>query len=90
MRLTKVTVKQATLRAYELGKRGKERMSRAWHRRRRPAALRALAERVREGGSSLVLADDTLAMAEHAAGQGWIDAAALDEIRRERDAALGP
>ena len=44
------------------------------------AAVRRLAEDVVEAGSSLVLADDTLAVARHAAEHGWIEPAALDEI----------
>jgi phosphatidate phosphatase APP1 len=38
----------------------------------RPAAIRRLAEEVREAGSTLLLVDDTLAAARHAAERGWI------------------
>lgn len=38
----------------------------------RVAAVKALAERVLASGSTLVLAEDTVAAARHAAGRGWI------------------
>ena len=50
---------------------------------RRPeriAAIRKLAEEVEKSGSTLILADDTLAAARHAAEKGWIDPASLAEI----------
>ena len=50
---------------------------------RRPeriAAIRKLAEEVEKSGSTLILADDTLAAAKHAAEQRWIDPASLAEI----------
>ncbi|HEV7589539.1 MAG TPA: phosphatase domain-containing protein [Longimicrobium sp.] len=43
-------------------------------------AIRELAAEVEKAGSTLILADDTLAAARHAASQGWIDPAALPEI----------
>jgi phosphatidate phosphatase APP1 len=46
----------------------------------RVEAIRALAAEVEKSGSTLILADDTLAAARHAASMGWIDPAALDEI----------
>ena len=46
----------------------------------RSRAIGELARRVTENGSTLVLADDTLAAARHAAEQGWIDSATLGEI----------
>lgn len=49
----------------------------------RVAAIRALAAEVEKAGSTLVLADDTLAAAEHAASRGWIAPATLAEIRAE-------
>lgn len=49
----------------------------------RAEAIRALAEEVVRAGSTLLLSDDTVAAAEHAAAQGWIPAAALPEIREE-------
>jgi len=50
----------------------------------RPAAIRALADEIVEAGSELVLADDSLAMARHAAKRGWISEATLPEIRIEQ------
>jgi phosphatidate phosphatase APP1 len=55
----------------------------------RVAAIRRLAEEVVAAGSSLVLADDTLAAARHAAEHGWIDAAALGDIGGEKRADEG-
>jgi phosphatidate phosphatase APP1 len=46
----------------------------------RVEAIRALAAEVEKAGSTLILADDTLAAARHAAEKGWIDPAALPEI----------
>ena len=50
----------------------------------RGAAIRELAKAVTDAGSTLVLSDDTLTAAEHAAAAGYIDAASLDEIRGEK------
>lgn len=55
----------------------------------RVAAVNALAEQVLASRSSLVLADDTLAAANHAAEHGWIDAAALPAIGEEKRADEG-
>lgn len=49
----------------------------------RPDQIRELAKKVAEQGSTLILADDTLPLAEHAAEQGWISPRDLDEIRAE-------
>ncbi|HYW08791.1 MAG TPA: phosphatase domain-containing protein [Longimicrobium sp.] len=54
----------------------------------RIAAIRKLSEEAERAGTSLVLADDTLAAARHAAARGWILPAALDEIAA--DAAHNP
>jgi phosphatidate phosphatase APP1 len=54
------------------------------HDLKRPEAIRELAKKVVEAGSVLILADDTIPMAEHAASQGWISPAALPEIREEK------
>jgi phosphatidate phosphatase APP1 len=54
------------------------------HDLKRPEAIRELARQVVEAGSTLILADDTVPMAEHAAEQGWIPAGALPEIREEK------
>jgi phosphatidate phosphatase APP1 len=50
----------------------------------RSERIRALAREVAEAGSTLVLADDTVAVARHAAMHGWIASGALDEIGGEK------
>jgi phosphatidate phosphatase APP1 len=50
----------------------------------RPAAIRDLADEIVEAGSTLLLADDSLTMARHAAKQGWIPSEALSAIRAEQ------
>ena len=50
----------------------------------RRAAISALAEEVKAARSVLVMADDTMAAARHAAERGWIDRAALDAIGGEK------
>ena len=45
-------------------------------------AIRALAREVEAAGSALLLTDDTLAAAQHAAQQGWISPASLPEIEK--------
>ena len=50
----------------------------------RSERIRALAHEVAEAGSTLVLADDTVAVARHAAMHGWIASDALDEIGGEK------
>lgn len=55
----------------------------------RTAAVRRLSEDVLAAGSSLVLADDTMAAARHAAEQGWIDKRALVSVAEERGADEG-
>ncbi|HEY7232902.1 MAG TPA: phosphatase domain-containing protein [Gemmatimonadaceae bacterium] len=52
----------------------------------RSASIRALARQVTEAGSTLLLADDTLAAARHAAAHGWISEDALGEIGEEKHA----
>jgi phosphatidate phosphatase APP1 len=49
----------------------------------RSSAIALLAEQVAASGSTLVLADDTLAVAKHAAARGWIDEARLADIGAE-------
>lgn len=49
----------------------------------RREAVQKLAAAVESAGSTLILAADTLAMAAHAAAQGWIAGAALGEISAE-------
>lgn len=46
----------------------------------RSTAVKKLAEEVRAENATLILADDTRAMAAHAAEQGWIDPKSLAEI----------
>jgi phosphatidate phosphatase APP1 len=46
--------------------------------------IRALAREVADAGSTLVLADDTMAAARHAALHGWIASDALEEIGGEK------
>ncbi len=55
----------------------------------RHAAIRRLAGEVLATGSILVLADDTLAVAQHAAQHGWIAASALADIGEEKRADEG-
>jgi phosphatidate phosphatase APP1 len=50
----------------------------------RAAAVRRLAQEVERAGSTLLLMDDTVAAAEHAASRGWIPAEALPLVREER------
>jgi phosphatidate phosphatase APP1 len=60
------------------------------HELKRPEAIRELAKKLAEASSTLILADDTIPMAEHAAAQGWIDPASLPEIREEKKADEAP
>ena len=53
----------------------------------RPAAVRRLAEEVRAAGSTLILAEDTLDMARHAAQEGWIAGDAVGAVAEEVAAA---
>jgi phosphatidate phosphatase APP1 len=55
----------------------------------RAASVQALAKEVLAAGSTLVLADDTYAAAEHAAAQGWIRRESLPSIREEKKADEG-
>ena len=55
----------------------------------RLASIRALAERVSAAGSTLLLADDTLTAARHAAAHGWIADTTLAEIGVEKRADEG-
>ncbi|HWC44475.1 MAG TPA: phosphatase domain-containing protein, partial [Casimicrobiaceae bacterium] len=55
----------------------------------RLASIRALADRVSAAGSTLLLADDTLTAARHAAAHGWIEESALPEIGTEKRADEG-
>jgi len=52
----------------------------------RVSGIRLLAERVQAAGSTLVLADDTLTAARHAAVHGWIKTDALADVGEEMQA----
>lgn len=56
----------------------------------RPEAIKALAQEVVAAGSTLILAENTSPMAEHAAAQGWIAPAALAGIAAEKEADAAP
>jgi phosphatidate phosphatase APP1 len=60
------------------------------HDLKRPEAVRQLAEKVIEAHSTLVLADDSLSIARHAASQGWISTEALHGIEFEKDKDTAP
>ncbi len=55
----------------------------------RSSSVKKLADEVLAVGSILVLAEDTLGAARHAAEQGWIDAGALPEVEKEKRADEG-
>ena len=55
----------------------------------RTASIAALAEEVKAAQSVLVLAEDTMGAAKHAAAQGWIRADAMDEVHEEKKADAG-
>ncbi len=55
----------------------------------RTTSIQALATEILAAHSVLVLAEDTLDAAQHAAEQGWISAAALDGVRDEKRADTG-
>jgi phosphatidate phosphatase APP1 len=50
----------------------------------RPAAIRALADEIIDAGSTLLLADDSLTLAQHAVKRGWISSEALSDIHAEQ------
>jgi len=56
----------------------------------RPAAIRELAEKVLHEGSSLVLADDSLGIAQHAYEKGWIAAQSFPDIHIEKEKDQAP
>jgi phosphatidate phosphatase APP1 len=55
----------------------------------RSKAIHSLAEEILEAGSELVLADDSLSMARHAARNGWIRGDALRDIEAEQSGENG-
>jgi hypothetical protein len=59
-------------------------------RARRISAIQALANEIAAAGSTLVLTDDTLTAAHHAAKQGWIAPQELEAIVRASAADEGP
>jgi phosphatidate phosphatase APP1 len=52
----------------------------------RSASIQKLADEVLKDGSSLVLADDSYAVGQHAAEKGWINSARLEEIKADKKA----
>lgn len=54
-------------------------------RLQRPDAIRVLAEDVVAAGSTLILAEDTLPMAEHAVENGWIAPEELPKIHAQKE-----
>lgn len=59
-------------------------------KRERSTAIQTLAERSAAVGTPLMLVEDTVAAAEHAAAQGYILPAVVDVIRAERDSDQAP
>jgi len=55
----------------------------------RSRAIQALADEILKAGSSLVLADDTLAAARHAAEHGFISPDSLDDVAADKRADEG-
>jgi len=55
----------------------------------RSSSVKKLAEQILAAGSTLVLAEDTLGAARHAAEQGWIAAAELPDVQKEKRADEG-
>lgn len=55
----------------------------------RSASVQALAKEVLAAGSTLIIADDTFAAAQHAVEQGWIAKDSLPAIREEKKADEG-
>ena len=55
----------------------------------RSASVQALAKEVLAAGSTLILADDTYAAAQHAVEQGWITKESLPSIKEEKKADEG-
>ena len=55
----------------------------------RKASVAKLAAEVLEAGSTLVLGDDTMAAARHAAERGWIDVDSLELVQEEKRADEG-
>ena len=62
----------------------------ASHNVQRPVEIQVLADKVMQAGCTLIMADDTWPMAQHAAQQGWITPASLVEIDAERQKDAAP
>lgn len=56
----------------------------------RPDQLKKLAQQVLEAGSTMILAETTVPLAEHAAAQGWIEPARVVEVQVEKEIDAGP
>jgi phosphatidate phosphatase APP1 len=56
----------------------------------RRTAIEELAQQVHEAGSTLVLVEDTVAAARHAASMGWIRPESVEGVRIERSRDHGP
>src|SRR5690606_1898211 len=56
----------------------------------RRTAIMELADKVHDAGSILVLAEDTVAAARHAASMGWITPEAVESVRIDRSRDHGP
>jgi phosphatidate phosphatase APP1 len=56
----------------------------------RRMTIGTLADEVAAAGSALILAEQTLSLAQHAAGQGWIPPDALPAIQAEQEAGAAP
>ncbi|MEX2283015.1 MAG: phosphatase domain-containing protein [Gemmatimonadota bacterium] len=52
----------------------------------RSSRIKSLIKEVTDAGSTMVLADDTLAVAQHAVEHGWIEPAAIDAIKADEAA----
>lgn len=57
---------------------------------KRPEAVRELAKQVAEAGCTMILAEDTLPMAQHAAEMGWITPGSIPDIQVEKQADEAP
>ncbi len=56
----------------------------------RPEQLKVLAEQVLAAGSTMILAETTVPLAEHAVAQGWMQASRLADVQIAKDADAAP
>jgi len=56
----------------------------------RPEQLKALAEQVLAAGSTMILAETTVPLAEHAVAQGWMQAERLVEVQVQKEIDAAP